>query len=114
MVYRATKPDRFFRKKSRKITPATWLYLTKPKAFDHLGDDEYVVLVRQRLEARQWEIAAEQDEEDKDVLGVEVVLGQDPFDSPKRSVPGRNLGPKVIERDEALKIHLFAAHQAFV
>lgn len=113
-TYGAKKPNRFFRKKSRKIPGYAQLQLTKPEVFTHLSDDEYVELVAQRLADREAEVVAEFAAEGREFAGVEAVMNRDPFSCATSGEAKRVLNPQVAARDKELRIHLIQAHQAFL
>ena len=113
-VYGASKPSRFFRKKSRTIPGYARILLTKPAVFADLSDDEYVVLVAERLAAREAEIAAEFAAEGREFAGGKAVMKQSPFSVAKSWEAKRVLNPQVAARDKELRIHLIEAHQAFL
>ena len=113
-AYGATKPNRFFRKKSRRIPGYARILLTKPAVLAHLSDDEYVELVAQRLAEREAEIAAELDSEGREFAGIETVMNRDPFSTAKSWEAKRVRDPQVAARDKELRIHLIEARQAFL
>lgn len=113
-TYEAAKPDRFFRKKSRRIPMSACLRPVKEGLIAELSDEDYVGRVADRLAERQREVARELAAEGRDVMGADAVLEVDPNSAPTSWEPKRNLNPRIVARDTALRVRLIALRQAFL
>jgi len=95
------RPNRFFDKRGP-LGSMTRFRLTRPPGFDHLSDQEFVQLLRDRI--AEGEAKARQERGNKKVLGAVKVLCQHWNSKPKTRAPRFQRVPEIACRDRELRI----------
>jgi len=111
-VVTATRPGKFFRSTGR--TPERLrLEITKPPGFEHLSDEQFAVLVEQRLKEMEDEKAAEMRACGRRYLGPAGVLRQNWRSAPKNPAPRRTLDPHIAARDPDVRVQALSRLRQF-
>jgi putative transposase len=102
-----TRPDRFFRKKGPRAMPErARLSLLVPPGFD--SPSRFRRAVTGALELREQTASVEMAAKRRGFLGVQRVLAQRPFTSPRSPEPLRALNPRVASKDSPVRIQALA------
>jgi putative transposase len=77
------------------------LRLTRPPGFEHLGDEAFRKLVKERVDAKTAEIREQRRKAGKSkVVGRKAVLRQKPTDGPGNTAPDFQLNPRLACKDK--------------
>jgi len=108
----ATRPDHFFREDGPMPASVT-LTFNRPPEFKDIAQDEFVSLLRGRVEDVERDAEAKRQASGTHVLGRRGVLDQDWRDSPISQEPRRNLNPRVAAKDKWSRIEALRRNRAF-
>lgn len=109
----ARRPSLFF-DPDGDTPPSGTLVLRKPPDFDELSDDEFVALVRQRLDARLQELWREARRTGRSYLGPLAVQKQRWDASPQTPRPRRSLNPDLACRDTEARVRAIEQRARFL
>lgn len=96
---RVQRPRKFFRKNG-KMAAEVELRFVPPPRWAHLEQDQWAQLLRERVQAKEAEMAAKRHREGRRVAGRKAVLRRSPFSHPKTVPPRRHLNPRIACRDQ--------------
>ncbi|MCA9566105.1 MAG: hypothetical protein KC561_21560, partial [Myxococcales bacterium] len=113
-VYCATRPLKYFSKKSRTVPALRSLQLIKPPTLAHLSDQEYCTQVAELCRETELEWQHYRKTRGLRVQGRKAVLSAKPGVIPRSEDSPNLLNPKLIARDKELKAQLLEEHRAWV
>ena len=87
------EPDVYFLDSGSMPAQVT-LQIERPPGMTALSDNEYVAVVRDRLDAAEAECRERAREEGRSFLGVKAILAVNPWDAPRTRAPRRRLSPR--------------------
>jgi putative transposase len=96
---RAVRPAVFFRSDGD-MPDAVEIECTRAPGHEALNDDEYQRMLADAIARVEADAAAERKRTGRQVMGVEAVLAQSPFDRPSSKEPRRELNPRIAAQDK--------------
>ena len=107
------RPAVYFSKKGK--MPATiTLNIVPPKCMEEATTEEFVEMLSEELKLRQADICRQHRLANRQFLGREAVLNQDPFSSPQSFAPRRTLNPRIGAKDKWRRIEAIGRLQTFL
>ncbi len=108
----AVRPEHFFREDGP--MPATVaLTFSRPPEFKDMAQDEFVGMLRSRVEAAERDAESKRQSTGARVQGRQGVLDQDWRDSPISQEPRRELNPRVAAKDKWSRIEALQRNKEF-
>ena len=89
------------------------LRFVRPDGLEHLSDEDYKALLRDKIAAVEVMAASEREAKGTRVSGVAGVKNQSPFSYPKTSPPRRELSPRVACRNKWRRIEQLRRNKRF-
>jgi REP element-mobilizing transposase RayT len=109
----ATRPAHFFRDDGSMPETVT-LKIHRPRAFFDLGQEEWAERIRELVQAKESEARQVRIRDGKKVLGVQGILAQDPFASPKSHAPHFKLSPKLAAKNKWARLEALRRNRGFL
>jgi putative transposase len=109
----APRPGVFFRENSD-LPAVAKLKLTRPDIFPELSDEQFVELLKRKVDEREAEIRQQAKKDGIRFLGVRRVMRQRHTDAPTSREPRRKLNPRVAAVNKWRRIEALQRLKAFI
>jgi REP element-mobilizing transposase RayT len=109
----AIRPAHFFREDGSMPERVT-LKIHRPRAFADLDQEEWTEMIRTLVQAKESEARRVRIRDGKKVLGVQRILAQDPFSSPKNHALHFKLSPRLAARNRWARVEALRRNRGFL
>jgi REP element-mobilizing transposase RayT len=109
----ATRPKHFFRDDGQ-MPEVVSLPIARPCSFENLGQEEWAILVTERVRAQEADHRQRRAAKGITVLGRAGVLRQDPFDCPSSHAPRFQMSPQVAAKNKWARIEALKRNRSFI